>query len=397
MSISNKDAYDSMVANQYPPYETIFSNPIKFDRDTFNILGSRYGTYLHRVIRDVQREEYFKSAEINSIIHSNLDHQLICKQVLPLFATADAYGKLEKFERQLISFAKQYILIVTSTYNSIDSQIDLCVSYNTETDLSEKWNMEKVSLFGISSIISGFKNLFYEKNGEKLVEIISDVYSDISEIMFLDYEHRFDTMLLESTNEAIEKYLTSELSALVGSGFYEVTIRAAMQIIEEDITNDQMVFMKDFRRLRQIVDEIADVVEDVRVGRVTLPFLLALLNPKYKKQVDNLIRDIWKTSNEVIDNYSHSKNRLISELSQDPKLKALTDTLYDKLIKSGVFDLTYNIAEQIFTNVVSGLKTHFPRHNMDGLVRIAYLKKAFLERLKRQNWRDVPLKPVRLI
>jgi len=106
----------------------------------------------------------------------------------------------------------------------------------------------------------------------KLLKVTAFVHAR----MYKDYTERYCKDYLYRPEQRLQVYLHSPKSRLLGSGYWEVMARASFA--QRGKTFPAYLHSVDIklRKLRQIVDELADVEEDLRGGLVTLPVLHAL-------------------------------------------------------------------------------------------------------------------------
>jgi hypothetical protein len=375
-------------------YGLVFSDPIDFDRRTFHFLYQKYGRFLGEVLHRLRHNDVFNSQSLNTTFRKYLDAQLVCKQLMPLFATADAHGLLKESEEDLIQFGLGYVITKTTALNALDTHVDLSISYNTEKDVAQERDSRATTLLCISSIFRGFNLLNSGCAAGRSVDIVSSVFAEVMEIMFEDYRSRFNIHDLTVPDKRLDLYKNGKLSPLKGSGFYEATIRSGLAIIGVEEQPGMDVFLTNFRKLRQIVDEIADVPEDIRVGRLTFPVLIGLTNDKFSHAIISTVRRIWEISGEIVCLSSRNDMSTIATLKEDTRLKSLVSDLGLLLEQSNAWEEAYVFADNLFLEVVESMEKLFPPDNLGSLLEIALLKRAFLERLRKQSWQDIPLEPL---
>ena len=150
-----------------------------------------------------------------------------------------------------------------------------------------------------SSAVSYAVRMVYEagsvvESSEDLKMLFEAVFRPISGFvvsrMHEDWLAR--TTLIESEIHcSVEEYLTSDRSRILTSGYWEVMIRAAFVGRDTEIPDDLISFCRSLRVLRQLVDELFDIEEDVFAGLVTLPALVAQeIHSETSETIDLLCR-----------------------------------------------------------------------------------------------------------
>ncbi|MCL4873544.1 hypothetical protein KJ039_05640 [bacterium] len=375
-----------------PSYRLIFENPILFDRLAFEWLFSKYGDYLKEILEKLHCNEHFLAFRIDEKFKNYLDSSLVCKQLLPLFATADAYDELEKNRAELIDTGVAYVLTKTASLNFIDTHVDLSLSYNIKRDIAEEKDSRLSVLLSITSIFRGCDHFLNLPNGNFCLKIITEVFAHVMEIMTEDYCNRFNENDLINPKKRIQLYDQNFLSPFLGSGFYEATIRSALKINGKKENPYLINWLRDFRKLRQMIDEIADIEEDIRVGRLTYPVLLGLEKPFVGKEISSIVKNIWNLSRPIIKDNRASDMETILKLNTNEEIKKSVSILYDLLNDAHVWDELYEKTEELCLKLLNNIEYAFlESKNPTGLILILLLKRAFLERLRKQNWRDLPL------
>lgn len=135
-------------------------------------------------------------------------------------------------------------------------------------------------------------------NSGKVGRLFSEAFDPISGFvisrMHADWVSRFNIEDLQAEPSlSLKRYLEEPSSRLNGSGYWELMVRAAyIANSQREVPQNLVVYAQSLRRLRQIVDETADIEEDLRSGLITLPTLLAMARDK-EDRVRNCIRSAW--------------------------------------------------------------------------------------------------------
>ncbi|MCQ3921643.1 MAG: hypothetical protein DPW13_11905 [Planctomycetes bacterium] len=150
-------------------------------------------------------------------------------------------------------------------------------------------------------------------------------------------------------------------------------------------------FIECFRKLRQLVDEIADVPEDIRAGRLTFPILAALSSKAHGNAVKRTVRAIWKETLPVFLGGRGDDLASIRFLDHNQEIARLVPTLIGEVDQAGGFAHAFEECEHLHTRAMASLVLAFPYPKTWRMMQLVMLKMAFAERLKRQNWIDTPV------
>jgi hypothetical protein len=113
--------------------------------------------------------------------------------------------------------------------------------------------------------------------GSTLIKECFPVSAFVAERMFLDNRERPYTVPDEdAVRDVLRDYLSSPTSRLLGCGYFEVMAKAALAsngVVADPTTIESL---RRLRMLRQLTDEVIDLVEDLDAGMLTFPALLLL-------------------------------------------------------------------------------------------------------------------------
>jgi len=126
----------------------------------------------------------------------------------------------------------------------------------------------------------------------KLLKVTAFVHAR----MYKDYTERYRKGYLDRAEQRVQMYLHSSKSRLLGSGYWEVMARASFAQRGKAFPSYLHSVDIKLRKLRQIVDELADVEEDLRGGLITLPVLHALT--QRPRAMRKSILNYWQSDNE---------------------------------------------------------------------------------------------------
>jgi len=190
--------------------------------------------------------------------------------------------------------------------------------------------------------------------------------------MHQDWYERYSPAQLSDAANQLDAYLTSPQSRIQGSGYWEVMIRGSFASHRSCPTMPVVETARALRRLRQVVDEIADFREDLLAGLVTSPLLFALNNRKNGGDLTAAVLSLWQGMR------SSAKSDIEGRLAECWYLTA----------EAGGLDRAYKYADQLWRDAIAYCQTTLgPRS--EGYLSLFDLKRAKLEMLVEARWMNV--------
>lgn len=110
------------------------------------------------------------------------------------------------------------------------------------------------------------------ESGPHIRGLITEISGFVLERMVQDSLERHQP---PDPSQTAAQYLSEPRSRLMASGYWEVMFRAGAHRLGQVPTTSDLTAIRKLRRLRQIIDEIADLEEDIAAGHYTLPLRLA--------------------------------------------------------------------------------------------------------------------------
>lgn len=242
----------------------------------------------------------FNFAEQKTAHLLHLDQSLVVRHSLPYCISEETYFSLSD---QDVKFFAAVILLHSLALTRIDDYYD--GGHKTKGGTLKVDGIAYSLSATHEAVIALLKRTPNVTELAKLLKVTAFVHAR----MYKDYTERYRQDYLDHAEQRIQTYLYSSKSRLLGSGYWEVMARASF-------TQRGKIFPAylhsvdiKLRKLRQIVDELADVEEDLRGGLITLPVLHALtLKPKVTRQS---ILKYWQSNSE--DKNGSSITQLLEE------------------------------------------------------------------------------------
>lgn len=358
-------------------YRQIDESPLAYDARALTYLRDKYCSKVKPAVEKL-RLKMFDNEDLQSFHSKSIDIELIYRQCFPMCIIQETYfPDRDNIEDLIFSFC----LCKTLTLNKIDSILDNS-THDPDINAVEALDVNTIMCYSLSSLSLGIMNLLRFNNGQKAIQEIIKMNFYLLQCMFSDYKNCFNEKMIYQTDSYINKYSDPKSSRYLGSGFYESTIRATFAFYNEPTPAFFNELLFRMRSLRQQVDEIADVREDLSSGLLTLPVLLLL---KKKPHMNKYIIKAWKCSKRII-KQNKSLAIKINTLKTDQDLYAQVDAIINEIENEGIFKYLYDICienayscNSIISNFIG------EKHDLNVIVD---LKIAFLNRLKEYSWID---------
>lgn len=255
-------------------------------------LENRFKPFTDELNKEL-RGRRFNFAEQKSAHLLHLNKALIVRHSLPYCISEETYFSLDDRD---VKFFAAVVLFHSLALTRID-------------DYYDGGHMTKGGMLTVEGIAYSLNAtheaiialLKYAPDGAELAKLLK-VTAFVHARMYKDYTERYRKDYLDQPEQRLQTYLYSSRSRLLGSGYWEIMARASFA--QRGKTFPAYLHSVDIklRKLRQIVDELADVEEDLKGGLITLPVLHALTqNPRAARKS---ILDYWQLDNESKDNLS---------------------------------------------------------------------------------------------
>jgi hypothetical protein len=224
----------------------------------------------------------------SSLIPSVDLRDLVYRHCLPFFAALDALNcELRDAERVACGAVLAYSIPLVL----VDAQLDGQPSGLRRGE--SLWR--EVAKPGIVDLLThrGYGDIAAGSGSCDAVRLTSKTSSAVIMAMRLEASRRGDLSQLYVDREFINAYWKSSTSRLNGSGVGRLMIGLASILADGEVTTGRNQVAMALGKMRQLEDELMDVVEDIRSGLVTLPTAYGLLGTQVSEQLEQLIRSLW--------------------------------------------------------------------------------------------------------
>lgn len=249
-------------------------------------LENRFRPFTDALNKELQGWRFnFAEQKVAHLLH--LNQALIIRHSFPYCISEETYFSLSDRD---VKFFAAVILLHSLALTRIDDYYD--GGYKTKGG-NLKVDGVAYSLSAThEAIIALLKRAPNTTELAKLLKVTAFVHAR----MYKDYTERYRQDYLEQPEQRLQTYLYSSKSRLLGSGYWEVMARASFAQRGKAFPSYLHSVDIKLRKLRQIVDELTDVEEDLRGGLITLPVLHALTQKP--RAVRKSILNYWRPDGE---------------------------------------------------------------------------------------------------
>ena len=327
-------------------------DPVEYDEVTFSLIGERYKICLEAVIDQINQSIWF-SSPLEELARSTANWSILKRQLILGFSIAEAMAlDPSNLIKLWEGYARARIL-------------PLC-AFDDATDKDTLGNLEPhvVAPYVVAAVLKGEEFFFQNPSIEPFWRVLQESLIRIATVVYQEYSTRFDSKYLENPNALLSMYKT-ELSPLNRSSSFVTYVYGLAAIKNTPITTTTPWL---FERSRQLLDDIADLREDIFFGRLTYPALLTLKEPHVGPKAKKIIHNLWYNKNNTDDWWPLFRNCLMES-------KVLND-----------------LKQQITVDINSlrdWISTSFPGE-YKYLLALLEAKRAFLFRLIQHGVDDIP-------
>jgi len=387
-----REVYDSHLS-RHPDvgqvcFDAMVKQPVRYDRVAHSNLVCDCLETLKSVAANF-------SSDIPAVLWQHFvqvyDPILIYKQVRPAFAAARLCGVDFK---ELRDFVEGYALLKIVPAQMLDIQCDIYAA---------SWNVINIEGFRGATEMWSFSDALARLGLELLakrcpwsLEFLPALLTQMSICMFSNGSpgRRFDQQALDRPDKIVESYSTSDWARDLTSIYNESTFLAGLALAGRHYGEGLHRILLEQRRQRQRLDELNDMIEDLLVGELTLPWALGLIHPKSAKELRRLIsKEIWPVC----------RVAFADRLERNAREKGLESTGARKtaeeakalVIDAGVLDELYIDADNRWRRIIVECDAQF-EGDLSSLFLIMGLKRAYLERMRQSGWKegDIPCPPL---
>lgn len=340
------------------PYLTS-EDPTDYDLSVLRSLHTAY----REILCVIRNDKYFDLAtdlfpEYGSGNESTL-YEAAFRHTLHGLAAA-RFVKLEPRQVPALWSAYFRVRVLPSVmYNSLTG------STHTGRGLADDVDFEKAYLISLSALLEGSEALIQLQNGAAA---------------WLNHVGGSLTILRSADTERRTRYRSDrlhELSAGTGLAAFESDTLKRSQMLKPVTaivaaiagwSQPDIGFTAYYDTARQLLDDVSDVREDLLGGRVSLPVVRAMRSPDVGGRIVESIEALWA---------DHDTGR------------ERVERLLDQIIETDAFEQTLRDAESRLDKFEAEAIRASTENGADGLLQLSYLKRAFVERLRRHDFRDV--------
>ncbi|MFZ2411315.1 MAG: hypothetical protein WAW23_07080 [Candidatus Methanoperedens sp.] len=349
--------------------EFMIDDPIDFNDAVIGFFKTKYAEQIESVFIELRERADSKLNPWLGEILSSMPRRLIERQIFPIFAAASSSGGLT---RNHLKFCSAFVRAVSLPNLRIDFWIDQPAT--KKRNIISMSQIAPLAQFCLNN--DGFSDLYKLPNAKKIMELIVSNNLKDGSSQYYEMMHRYDIDYLSNPKKNLELILNSPFSPLT-SMYFSTTIQASILLNSKTVDNNAKRFTEHYGRLRQLVDQINDVEEDITMGNITIPILYALLENDNRLEFE--IKNLWAGIQ------GDESDRNISVLSiQVAEIKELVQKL-------GGFECAYRMADRLYNQTIGLASKCLGRPGIDVEVMLLIrLTRAYLERLKLNNWADIP-------
>jgi hypothetical protein len=355
--MTNNSSYNYLL--KIKRFSLSYTNPIEFDISALQYLRNKYSDLIEISLQMLRDEFFIDSELIENEFQKNLDWEVIERFILSEFIVAECLNLLSPHTLRLCAWYIKYRVIPISVFNKT-----LDLSYN-KTDSYESYKLAlNAGLLNLSSQLNGFITISNLENGLKFWNIHAMMLSRVVNCAYEEYLRRFDIECLKSPARLLNIY-DGDKSPLLRSSVIE-TLFLALSAVNGYLIKS-ITWLQNFEKLRQTLDDLADMREDILNGRLTYTWLYALkqLGPNSKLE-KNLI-ELWR--------------QVRTNISDLEKMEYAENAI--KLVnESDVYAHIEKIITKMIIDIELGIRNEMLPGNIEGLLILVKLKEAYFQRLK---------------
>jgi len=345
--------------------------PEEFDKIGMNYLIQKYGALLNNLKPQIEKSRIFQSEILENIAKKNINWEMIARHLFYAFATCDAFGQNPfDFQNIWVAYTRIRILPIVEFNKTMQS-------YSLSPKVVERQEFLKVALFNLAAELSGSIQLLNSEEGKRFWLAHAQMLGRIIELVYEEVNDRFNLQTLEKPEIVLKKYKTVN-SPLLRSRLLETQINIISSVAA--INTENINWLPFFEKLRQLLDDLSDIKEDIEIGRITYPVLVGLHREKSNGELLNIINKFWTQK---------LKN---TKCNLNKKEWSAIKTI---LLKNNSIQYTCDKILKWYKKTKQALNENTLPGNVESLSLILELKKAYLYRLRKNNFDDK--KPVFVI
>lgn len=221
------------------------------------------------------------------------------------------------------------------------------------------------SMYAIQYMWEGVRGLAETSQGANIVSVLAHYNVQVSCAVGNELSNRYSDLYLENPSKLLKEYRQGN-SPLLRSSILETV--AHVFCIMRGINSVSIGWVRKYEEIRQSFDDLVDLTNDIKKGRVTYPVLFALIDPTYGKKIKREIEKIWDKSR--------------NQESVDSNITILKGYLID----SGVLKKVSDQVEWRLESVISEINNSDLPGPRDKLLCWLEVKRSALARMKINKW-----------
>lgn len=339
-----------------------------FRRAAFLDLSHKYRARISEAIT-ILRHLQFELRQIGESHEKQLQPELLFRHSIPFCVTEDAY--FEPTETTNISLAG-LLAGHTLALTHLDYHLDGSVPNEDHAATARKMDLVSATTYAIRMIYAAGRLLSQTSNADAMFR---DAFEPISGFVLLrmyeDWKERYCETFLDEPEKRLQDYIESSTSRLLGSGYWELMPQGCFITHGASAPPELIKTLRMLRKLRQVVDEIADFEDDVRSGLVTVPLMHALQSTAGSTTVRDSVVRLWHGRT---DHSDASGDELFTEVR--------------KLVEdSGAFEASHQLAHSLWCKASAYCERTLGVRST-GYLLLLDLKRAKLEMLAKNGWHN---------
>jgi hypothetical protein len=242
------------------------------DPEEFDFRATRYLVEVcHPVIEPVIERlgrRRFGFASMDRVHSGALDVEVLYRQCIPAAGVGTSAGVPVLL---MAEFLEAFALGQTLVLNHVDRHLDLSSSVTAGHAPELLADVRTTTCYGLAVLLEGMSTLHASASSAAALAAMSRTTSLIVQSMYENYVTRFSEEALSNPQSVLADYRHPVRSRHLGSGFYSSSILGLYEFVGRPVTHELRALLKDLRRVRQRVDELADLHEDTVTGMITYP------------------------------------------------------------------------------------------------------------------------------
>jgi hypothetical protein len=371
---------------------------------TYTVAHERY--YVRQIGPIIDRaktsllELPFIVPEIKQLLLRGADDEIIYRQAAPYCFVTRRYFPKSSFARRLAGL-QVFMLHHSLVLNNVDRFFDPFDKENLRAP-SHKLLSNSEAL-ALALVCWQHSNILAKENHlhANYLSALSRITDSVVQNMYFNHISRFRLLYIRRPDMGVQDYRLIGRSRHFGSCFYESSGLAPFFMRGRRPPRALQMLLHSMRRMRQMVDEIADFREDLVSGLVTWPLLCRLKKTPQRRvrEVEKHIGELWSYVQALRKSESDFSiaNRLDGDLDLAKLLQRVYETIDFDLMMQEAYDAT---KKEIYCNYELLVQTVGDPSTLGnsyvdrfGIFRLIESKMIFLERLRRQKWDNLSVTP----